>query len=128
MFTDEILKKCAKFKFSQSAQKRKKKLLFKKANIIIFFLLFSSSLSFNRLQRLPKGLLDNTGSLETLKLDHNPLVCDCQLKWLADWIGQRDDPPTQTAACSQPFQHQGQRLAHLKPQHFSCTDGKECLA
>ena len=50
-----------------------------------FFAPFSS-LSFNRLQRLPKGLLDNASKLETLKLDHNPLVCDCKIRWLSEWM------------------------------------------
>ena len=58
------------------------------------------SLSFNQISTLPKGLLSNNGELDNLKIDNNPLVCDCRINWLVDWLKQQqqnnnDEPRNQ---------------------------------
>ena len=55
--------------------------------VIVIFL--SRSLSFNQISTLPKGLLSNNGELDNLKIDNNPLICDCRINWLVDWLKQQ---------------------------------------
>ncbi|XP_038131680.1 carboxypeptidase N subunit 2-like [Cyprinodon tularosa] len=43
-------------------------------------------LSDNRLETLPPGLLDNSFLQLTVRLHGNPWRCDCQLRYLYDWL------------------------------------------
>ena len=47
------------------------------------------SLSFNQISTLPNGLLSNNGELDNLKIDNNPLICDCRINWLVDWLKEQ---------------------------------------
>lgn len=48
----------------------------------------SRSLSFNQLATFPEGILDPCEDLINFRLDNNPLICDCRLGWLAEWLDQ----------------------------------------
>jgi len=49
-------------------------------------------LSDNFLSSIPQEMVTYMSDLESLYLHGNPWICDCQLKWLADWL--REKPGT----------------------------------
>ena len=55
-------------------------------SIIDLTFTYYRSLSFNQISTLPKGLLVNNEELDNLKIDNNPLICDCRMNWLVDWL------------------------------------------
>lgn len=69
-------------------------------------------------------------SLLTLRLSpshlaQNPFMCDCHLKWLADYLF--DNPiETSGARCSHPRRLANKRISQVKGKKFRCT-GKTCV-
>lgn len=69
-------------------------------------------------------------SLLTLRLPpshlaQNPFMCDCHLKWLADYLF--DNPiETSGARCSHPRRLANKRISQVKGKKFRCT-GKTCV-
>lgn len=95
------------------------------------------SLSFNQLASLPRGVLDYNSDLDNVKVDNNPLVCDCKLNWLIQWIqrssrvNRRSSSPANLATCTEPFEYQGQRLSSIRPLQCSGVDERgetACMA
>lgn len=52
-------------------------------------------------------------------LGNNPLVCDCQLRWLADYL-EVNPVETSEARCDQPSGNQAKKLSQLAKQKFKC--------
>ncbi|KAG7280890.1 hypothetical protein CRUP_035200 [Coryphaenoides rupestris] len=100
----------------------------------------------NKITELPKGLFDGLVSLQLLLLNankinclrvntfqdlqnlnllslhlaQNPFVCDCHLKWLADYL--LDNPiETSGARCSHPRRLANKRISQVKGKKFRCT-------
>uniref|UniRef100_A0A7N6FHZ1 Slit homolog 3 (Drosophila) n=1 Tax=Anabas testudineus TaxID=64144 RepID=A0A7N6FHZ1_ANATE len=81
------------------------------------------SLYDNKLQTISKGLFTPLRSIKTLHLAQNPFMCDCHLKWLADYLF--DNPiETSGARCSHPRRLANKRISQVKGKKFRCT-GKE---
>uniref|UniRef100_A0A8C6TFX3 Slit homolog 3 (Drosophila) n=1 Tax=Neogobius melanostomus TaxID=47308 RepID=A0A8C6TFX3_9GOBI len=81
------------------------------------------SLYDNKLQTISKGLFAPLRSIKTLHLAQNPFMCDCHLKWLADYLF--DNPiETSGARCSHPRRLANKRISQVKGKKFRCT-GKE---
>ncbi|KAJ3587211.1 hypothetical protein NHX12_010809 [Muraenolepis orangiensis] len=73
------------------------------------------SLYDNKLQSISKGLFTPLRSIKTLHLAQNPFVCDCHLKWLADYL--LDNPiETSGARCSHPRRLANKRISQVKGQ------------
>uniref|UniRef100_A0A8C4EK45 Slit homolog 3 (Drosophila) n=1 Tax=Dicentrarchus labrax TaxID=13489 RepID=A0A8C4EK45_DICLA len=69
------------------------------------------SLYDNKLQTISKGLFAPLRSIKTLHLAQNPFMCDCHLKWLADYLF--DNPiETSGARCSHPRRLANKRIIH----------------
>uniref|UniRef100_A0A674MNH8 Slit homolog 3 (Drosophila) n=1 Tax=Takifugu rubripes TaxID=31033 RepID=A0A674MNH8_TAKRU len=82
------------------------------------------SLYDNKLQTISKGLFAPLRSIKTLHLAQNPFMCDCHLKWLADYLF--DNPiETSGARCSHPRRLANKRISQVKGKKFRCT-GKTC--
>uniref|UniRef100_A0A8C9TA93 Slit homolog 3 (Drosophila) n=1 Tax=Scleropages formosus TaxID=113540 RepID=A0A8C9TA93_SCLFO len=78
------------------------------------------SLYDNKLQTISKGLFAPLRSIKTLHLAQNPFVCDCHLKWLADYLF--DNPiETSGARCSHPRRLANKRISQVKSKKFRCT-------
>uniref|UniRef100_A0A669F6T9 Slit homolog 3 (Drosophila) n=1 Tax=Oreochromis niloticus TaxID=8128 RepID=A0A669F6T9_ORENI len=81
------------------------------------------SLYDNKLQTISKGLFTPLRSIKTLHLAQNPFMCDCHLKWLADYLF--DNPiETSGARCSHPRRLANKRISQVKGKKFRCT-GRE---
>ncbi|KAL3973354.1 abnormal spindle-like microcephaly-associated protein [Sarotherodon galilaeus] len=79
------------------------------------------SLYDNKLQTISKGLFTPLRSIKTLHLAQNPFMCDCHLKWLADYLF--DNPiETSGARCSHPRRLANKRISQVKGKKFRCTD------
>uniref|UniRef100_A0A674CV94 Slit homolog 3 (Drosophila) n=1 Tax=Salmo trutta TaxID=8032 RepID=A0A674CV94_SALTR len=78
------------------------------------------SLYDNKLQTISKGLFAPLRSIKTLHLAQNPFICDCHLKWLADYLF--DNPiETSGARCSHPRRLANKRISQVKGKKFRCT-------
>uniref|UniRef100_A0A672MSH2 Slit homolog 3 protein-like n=1 Tax=Sinocyclocheilus grahami TaxID=75366 RepID=A0A672MSH2_SINGR len=78
------------------------------------------SLYDNKLQTISKGLFTPLRTIKTLHLAQNPFMCDCHLKWLADYLF--DNPiETSGARCSHPRRLANKRISQVKGKKFRCT-------
>lgn len=82
------------------------------------------SLYDNKLQTISKGLFVPLQSIQTLHLAQNPFVCDCHLKWLADYL--QDNPiETSGARCSSPRRLANKRISQIKSKKFRCSGSED---
>uniref|UniRef100_A0AAQ5XFC5 Slit homolog 1 protein n=1 Tax=Amphiprion ocellaris TaxID=80972 RepID=A0AAQ5XFC5_AMPOC len=78
------------------------------------------SLYDNKIQSLAKGTFNSLHSIQTLHLAQNPFVCDCNVKWLADFL--RSNPiETSGARCASPRRLANKRIAQIKSNKFRCS-------
>ncbi|TKS68674.1 Slit -like protein 1 protein [Collichthys lucidus] len=79
------------------------------------------SLYDNKIQSLAKGTFSSLHSIQTLHLAQNPFVCDCNVKWLADFL--RSNPiETSGARCASPRRLANKRIAQIKSNKFRTED------
>uniref|UniRef100_W5KTN6 Slit homolog 3 (Drosophila) n=1 Tax=Astyanax mexicanus TaxID=7994 RepID=W5KTN6_ASTMX len=82
------------------------------------------SLYDNKLQTISKGLFTPLRAIKTLHLAQNPFMCDCHLKWLADYLF--DNPiETSGARCSHPRRLANKRISQIKGKKFRCTGSED---
>nr|XP_020019957.1 slit homolog 3 protein [Castor canadensis] len=85
------------------------------------------SLYDNKLQTISKGLFAPLQSIQTLHLAQNPFVCDCHLKWLADYL--QDNPiETSGARCSSPRRLANKRISQTRSKKFRCSGSEDYLS
>ncbi|GMT36670.1 hypothetical protein PFISCL1PPCAC_27967, partial [Pristionchus fissidentatus] len=77
------------------------------------------SLYDNNIQSLSNETFSHLASLQTLHLAKNPLICDCNLKWLADLLTTRMIE-TSGARCEAPKRVSKRRLSTLQAAKFNC--------
>uniref|UniRef100_H3CDA3 Slit homolog 1b (Drosophila) n=1 Tax=Tetraodon nigroviridis TaxID=99883 RepID=H3CDA3_TETNG len=78
------------------------------------------SLYDNRIQSLAKGTFGSLRSIQTLHLAQNPFVCDCHVRWLAEFL--RANPiETSGARCASPRRLANKRIAQ-KSSKFRCSE------
>ncbi|GAA6094193.1 slit homolog 1a isoform X2 [Tachysurus ichikawai] len=78
------------------------------------------SLYDNKIQTLAKGTFASLRAIQTLHLAQNPFICDCNLKWLADYL--RANPiETSGARCASPRRLANKRIGQIKSKKFRCS-------
>ncbi|XP_070637377.1 slit homolog 1 protein [Bos indicus] len=78
------------------------------------------SLYDNKIQSLAKGTFTSLRAIQTLHLAQNPFICDCNLKWLADFL--RSNPiETSGARCASPRRLANKRIGQIKSKKFRCS-------
>ncbi|KAM4594638.1 slit homolog 1 protein-like isoform 2-T2 [Fundulus diaphanus] len=78
------------------------------------------SLYDNKIQSLAKGTFSSLHSIQTLHLAQNPFVCDCHVKWLADFLSS-NPIETSGARCASPRRLANKRIAQIKSHKFRCS-------
>ncbi|GFG30556.1 hypothetical protein Cfor_10839, partial [Coptotermes formosanus] len=82
------------------------------------------SLYDNNIQSLANGTFDPLKSIQTLHLARNPFICDCNLRWLAEYL-HRNPIETSGARCDTPKRMQRRRIEALKDEKFKCKGVEE---
>uniref|UniRef100_A0A8B9G0N6 Leucine rich repeat LGI family member 3 n=1 Tax=Amazona collaria TaxID=241587 RepID=A0A8B9G0N6_9PSIT len=77
------------------------------------------SLANNNLQTLPRDLFKPLDILSDLDLRGNTLACDCQIKWLVEWL-ESTNTTVPAVFCSSPGHFEGQRIQDLVLGDFQC--------
>ncbi|XP_053133243.1 leucine-rich repeat and immunoglobulin-like domain-containing nogo receptor-interacting protein 4 isoform X2 [Hemicordylus capensis] len=80
------------------------------------------NVSGNDLQTLEESVFHSVGNLEVLRLDGNPLACDCRLLWIVR-RRRRLNFEAQQPACATPLTVEGkvfQEFSEILPGHFTC--------
>ncbi|XP_065353104.1 adhesion G protein-coupled receptor A3 [Cloeon dipterum] len=75
--------------------------------------LVTLKLNNNELDRIAEGAFDDLISLKTLDLSSNPLVCDCHMDWLVNWIRNESVEVTSGSVCGYPLDLQGEELSKV---------------
>ncbi|XP_068097887.1 leucine-rich glioma-inactivated protein 1-like isoform X2 [Hyperolius riggenbachi] len=83
------------------------------------------SLANNHLESLPSGLFRPLSAIKHIDLRGNPLQCNCQMKWLVQWI---HGPGKKIAVwpplpCEEPTKMKGRTLTELSEKDFHCVTG-----
>ncbi|CAG2168593.1 unnamed protein product [Oppiella nova] len=83
------------------------------------------SLYDNNIQSLADGVFTPLTSIQTLHLGRNPFICDCNLKWLADYLEVRPTLETSEARCEEPKRNARKRISQLSTDKFKCRGMEE---
>ncbi|XP_055701010.1 peroxidasin isoform X2 [Phlebotomus papatasi] len=78
----------------------------------------------NRLTTIPEGLLNGPRSLRRLRLDGNPLECDCRLLWLVKALVNPRTTFQVAATCSSPSDLAGKNIYVVKETDLHCSKPK----
>uniref|UniRef100_A0A6J0SLE2 Leucine-rich repeat LGI family member 3 n=1 Tax=Pogona vitticeps TaxID=103695 RepID=A0A6J0SLE2_9SAUR len=78
------------------------------------------SLANNNLRTLPRDLLKPLEILSDLDLRGNSLTCDCNIKWLVEWM-ESTNTSVPAVFCGSPPQYQGQKIRELPLKDFDCV-------
>ncbi|CAD6190609.1 unnamed protein product [Caenorhabditis auriculariae] len=77
------------------------------------------SLYDNQIKSISEATFKNLTKLQTLHLGRNPLICDCNLEWLARMQAEKSYETT-GARCEQPKRIARKRIASLTLNKFRC--------
>ncbi|XP_022165638.1 protein slit-like [Myzus persicae] len=77
------------------------------------------SLYDNNIKSLANGTFDYMRSIQTLHLGRNPFSCDCNLRWLSEYL-HKNPIETSAARCESPKKLQKRRIDGLSHDKFKC--------
>ncbi|CAH1783872.1 unnamed protein product [Owenia fusiformis] len=84
------------------------------------------SLHENDISTMPYGSYDDLTSLTHIALGDNPLYCDCNLKWLSDWVRMKKDYiEPGIAKCAGPDEMKHQLILTTLPDKFLCKENPD---
>ncbi|XP_074640928.1 slit homolog 2 protein-like [Tubulanus polymorphus] len=83
------------------------------------------SLYDNKIQSLANGTFAPLRNIQTLHLARNPFICDCNLRWLSEYLYSH---PIETsgARCEEPKRVQRKKIGQIRHSKFKCK-GTELL-
>lgn len=82
------------------------------------------SLHGNNLSSIPFGAFDDLTSLTHLALGGNPLYCDCELKWLSDWVKNKY-VESGIAVCVGPPSMRNKLMLTTPSSYFECNSSPD---
>eukprot|EP00079_Xenopus_tropicalis_P018648 XP_004920743.2 PREDICTED: slit homolog 1 protein-like [Xenopus tropicalis] len=74
----------------------------------------------NDISSLPEGIFSDVTSLSHLAIGANPLYCDCNLRWLSNWVKTGYKEPG-IARCTGPPEMDGKLLLTTPAKKFECN-------
>ncbi|KAJ8682332.1 hypothetical protein QAD02_018124, partial [Eretmocerus hayati] len=84
------------------------------------------SLYDNNIKSLGNGTFANLQNIKTLHLARNPFICDCNLRWLGEYL--RANPiETSGARCESPKRALKRRIDNMRDDKFKCKGDEEVL-
>uniref|UniRef100_A0A8C4N8X6 Slit homolog 1a (Drosophila) n=1 Tax=Eptatretus burgeri TaxID=7764 RepID=A0A8C4N8X6_EPTBU len=78
------------------------------------------SLYDNKIQTMAKGTFTPLHAIQTLHLAQNAFICDCNLKWLAEFL-HANPIETSGARCASPRRLANKRIGQIKSKKFRCS-------
>uniref|UniRef100_A0A915L2R3 Uncharacterized protein n=1 Tax=Romanomermis culicivorax TaxID=13658 RepID=A0A915L2R3_ROMCU len=84
------------------------------------------SLYDNRIKSIGNGTFSSLGRLQTLHLAKNPIICDCNMLWLAEFL-KRHPVETSGVRCESPKRVARKRFTSLEIHKFKCKGAAEEL-
>lgn len=82
------------------------------------------SLHGNEISTMPEGSFKDLVSITHIALGANPLYCDCQMRWMSDWI-KKDFIEPGIARCAEPPYMKDKLVLTAPSNAFVCT--RECF-
>ncbi|GCB75875.1 leucine-rich repeats and immunoglobulin-like domains protein 3 [Scyliorhinus torazame] len=79
-------------------------------------------LSNNAIMSVQNNTFSQMKKLHELYLNTTSLLCDCQLKWLYQWVTDNGFQPFINASCAHPQWLKGKSIFATKPDDFVCDD------
>ncbi|XP_044533684.1 leucine-rich repeats and immunoglobulin-like domains protein 3 [Gracilinanus agilis] len=79
-------------------------------------------LSNNAIMSLQGNTFSQMKKLQELHLNTSSLLCDCQLKWLPQWVAENNFQSSVNASCAHPQQLKGRSIFAVSPDGFVCDD------
>nr|XP_054772950.1 leucine-rich repeat and immunoglobulin-like domain-containing nogo receptor-interacting protein 3 [Lytechinus pictus] len=91
-------------------------------------------ISSNNLTTLPNNVFDPLPNTVNLELDNNPWHCDCQLRWIHNWLSVSyagSTPDDRQPTCASPDRLNGQEFLDIQETEYACmpyTDLNETMS
>uniref|UniRef100_A0A8C2R8Z9 Ig-like domain-containing protein n=1 Tax=Capra hircus TaxID=9925 RepID=A0A8C2R8Z9_CAPHI len=85
-------------------------------------LAFEIDLSDNAIMSLQGNAFSQMKKLQQLHLNTSSLLCDCQLKWLPQWVAENNFQSFVNASCAHPQLLKGRSIFAVSPDGFVCDD------
>uniref|UniRef100_A0A8C5V511 Leucine rich repeats and immunoglobulin like domains 3 n=1 Tax=Microcebus murinus TaxID=30608 RepID=A0A8C5V511_MICMU len=79
-------------------------------------------LSDNAIMSLQGNAFSQMKKLQQLHLNTSSLLCDCQLKWLPQWVAENNFQTFVNASCAHPQLLKGRSIFAVSPDGFVCDD------
>ncbi|KAM4677054.1 leucine-rich repeats and immunoglobulin-like domains protein 3 [Discoglossus pictus] len=79
-------------------------------------------LSNNGIMSVQGNAFSQMKKLQQLHLNTSSLLCDCQLKWLPQWIAENHFQKHVNASCAHPQILKGRSIFDVSPEEFVCDD------
>ncbi|XP_003790646.1 leucine-rich repeats and immunoglobulin-like domains protein 3 isoform X1 [Otolemur garnettii] len=79
-------------------------------------------LSDNAIMSLQGNAFSQMKKLQQLHLNTSSLLCDCQLKWLPQWVAENNFQAFVHASCAHPQLLKGRSIFAVSPDGFVCDD------
>ncbi|XP_037369221.1 leucine-rich repeats and immunoglobulin-like domains protein 3 [Talpa occidentalis] len=79
-------------------------------------------LSDNAIMSLQGNAFSQMKKLQQLHLNTSSLLCDCQLKWLPQWVVENNFQSFVNASCAHPQLLKGRSIFAVNPDGFVCDD------
>ncbi|XP_069843818.1 leucine-rich repeats and immunoglobulin-like domains protein 3 isoform X2 [Dipodomys merriami] len=79
-------------------------------------------LSDNAIMSLQGNAFSQMKKLQQLHLNTSSLLCDCQLKWLPQWVAENNFQSFVSAICAHPQLLKGRSIFAISPDGFVCDD------
>ncbi|XP_049639013.1 leucine-rich repeats and immunoglobulin-like domains protein 3 [Suncus etruscus] len=79
-------------------------------------------LSDNAIMSLQGNAFSQMKKLRQLHLNTSSLLCDCQLKWLPQWVAENNFQSFVNASCAHPQLLKGRSIFAVSPDGFVCDD------